>query len=250
MPITACRLYLDTLNFFRHQFSTLCLLVLFTTLISLILNQLFTMGGADLSIFSGLHSSLTEDMNWREIIKEMTPEQHIVLLKLSIAASLSGLIGNVVLLGGMLVLIPLISTGNDISASRVIYGSVLILPRLLLLMFLCTLMVQVGATLFIVPGIVLAVGLSMAPLIIYREGLGIFSAIYSSFHLAFANVSLISPAIMLWFALKLVIMLFLRSIPVLHPMIIMFIMGLFNHFVSTLLIIYLSRLYMLLKQNT
>ena len=123
------------------------------------------------------------------------------------------------------------------------------LPRLLILMFLCTLMVQLGITAFIVPGIVLAVGLALAPMIMSGEKAGIFTSIRSSFRLSFANVRLISPAIMLWLAAKLALLLLVGVLSALHPTIGMVIIGALSNLISALLIIYLSRLYMLVKQS-
>jgi len=172
----------------------------------------------------------------------------MVLLKVSAAASFSALIGNVLLLGGMLALIPLVSQGQRLSALRAIGTSAPMLPRLLLLMFLCTLMVQLGITAFIVPGIVLAVGLALSPMIMSEEKVGVIRAIRSSFRLSFANVRLISPAIMLWLAAKLALLLLVGVLSALHPTVGMVIMGALSNLVSAMLIIYLSRLYMLVRQ--
>jgi hypothetical protein len=248
MPITARTLYRDSFNFFRHQISTLCLLALLTAFISVILNQAFTPGADDLSILADADGTLTSGMGLQEMVQQMTPEQQMVLLKVSAAASFSALIGNVLLLGGMLALIPLVSQGQRLSALRAIGTSAPMLPRLLLLMFLCTLMVQLGITAFIVPGIVLAVGLALAPMIMSEEKVGVIRAIRSSFRLSFANVRLISPAIMLWLAAKLALLLLVGVLSALHPTVGMVIMGALSNLVSAMLIIYLSRLYMLVRQ--
>ena len=250
MPITARTLYRDSFNFFRHQISTLCLLALLTAFISVILNQAFTPGADDLSILASAHGTLTSGMGLQEMVQQMTPEQQMVLLKVSAAASFSALIGNVLLLGGMLALIPLVSQGQRLSALRAIGTSAPMLPRLLLLMFLCTLMVQLGITAFIVPGIVLAVGLALSPMIMSEEKVGVIRAIRSSFRLSFANVRLISPAIMLWLAAKLALLLLVGVLSALHPTVGMVIMGALSNLVSAMLIIYLSRLYMLVRQPT
>ena len=248
MPITARTLYRDSFNFFRHQISTLCLLALLTAFISVILNQAFTPGADDLSILAGADGTLTSGMGLQEMVQQMTPEQQMVLLKVSAAASFSALIGNVLLLGGMLALIPLVSQGQRLSALRAIGTSAPMLPRLLLLMFLCTLMVQLGITAFIVRGIVLAVGLALSPMIMSQEKVGVIRAIRSSFRLSFANVRLISPAIMLWLAAKLALLLLVGVLSALHPTVGMVIMGALSNLVSAMLIIYLSRLYMLVRQ--
>lgn len=251
MPITANTLYRDSFNFFRNQLTSILMLALLTAFISVLLNQAFSPDVEQLKILSATEGDFAASagMGIQEIIQQMTPEQQMVLLKVSAAASFSALIGNVLLLGGMLALIPLVSQGQRISALRAIGASAPMLPRLLILMFLCTLMVQLGITAFIVPGIVLAVGLALAPMIMSGEKAGIFTSIRSSFRLSFANVRLISPAIMLWLAAKLALLLLVGVLSALHPTIGMVIIGALSNLISALLIIYLSRLYMLVKQS-
>lgn len=114
-------------------------------------------------------------------------------------------------------LIPQASSGIRLSALRAIGLSAPMLPRLLLLMLLCTLMVQLGITLFILPGIILTVGLALSPMIMTTEHCGVIATIRSSFRLSFANVRLISPAILLWMLMKLVLLLLVDTLAALHP---------------------------------
>lgn len=247
MPISASTLYRDTFNFMRNQLVTILLLALVTAFITVILNQTFTPGAEELKILTSGDADLMSGIGLQEMIQRMSPEQQMVLLKVSAAASFSSLIGNVLLLGGMLVLIPMVSQGNRVSALRAIGFSAPMLPRLLLLMFLCTLMVQLGITLFIVPGIILAVGLALAPVIMVNDQIGVFASIRASFKKSFANVRLISPAILLWLAAKLALLLLVSSLAALHPTVGTVLMNTLSNLISALLIIYLFRLYMLVR---
>ncbi|UDG81432.1 hypothetical protein GII40_00222 [Candidatus Profftia lariciata] len=247
MPITARKLYRDTLNFFRHQLNTICLLVLLTALISIILNHLFMINGDDYSILSHTDISYNTGMGLQEIIQQMTSAQQKSLLKISLAASFAALISNVILLGSMLVLIPYASKGQHLSPLRAICIAIPTLPYLILLMFVCTVIVQLGMTAFIIPGIVFAIGLSLAPIIMSKEGTGVVQSIHISFRLAFANIRLIIPAIIFWLVTKLSLLMSLKLLFTLHPIIAMLIIAVLSNLVSVLLIIYLSRLYMLKK---
>ncbi|EEP97420.1 hypothetical protein yaldo0001_17140 [Yersinia aldovae ATCC 35236] len=172
MPITANTLYRDSFNFLRNQMPAILLLALLTAFITVMLNQAFIPDTEQLSTLSTTENDLTSsgsNMSISEIVSQMTPEQQMVLLKVSAVATFSALVGNVLLVGGLLTLISMVSTGRRISALQAIGLSLPILPRLLLLMFIGTLLVQLGLTMFIVPGVVLAVALSLSPVIVTTE---------------------------------------------------------------------------------
>lgn len=249
MPITANTLYRDSFNFLRNQLPAILLLALLTAFITVMLNQAFIPGTEQLSILSASESDFASSGNIsiRDMVAQLTPEQQIVLLKVSAAATFSALVGNVLLVGGMLTLMSMVSMGRRVSALQAIGISVPILPRLLLLMFIGTLLIQLGLMLFIVPGIAIAVALSLSPVIVTTEKIGVFSAIKASSKLAFANVRLIIPAMMLWIAAKLVLLYLVNHLTALPAPIASVILSALSNLVSALLLVYLFRLYMLLR---
>ncbi|MGA9620287.1 MAG: YciC family protein, partial [Serratia proteamaculans] len=147
--------------------TSILMLALLTAFISVLLNQAFSPDVEQLKILSATEGDFAASagMGIQEIIQQMTPEQQMVLLKVSAAATFSALVGNVLLVGGMLTLIRLVSQGQRISALRAIGASAPELPRLLLLLFICTLLIQLGLTLFVVPGVIMAIAFSLAPVI-------------------------------------------------------------------------------------
>ncbi|CFQ67326.1 membrane protein YciC%2C linked to IspA [Yersinia frederiksenii] len=249
MPITANTLYRDSFNFLRNQLPAILLLALLTAFITVMLNQAFIPGTEQLSILSASESDFASSGNIsiRDMVAQLTPEQQIVLLKVSAAATFSALVGNVLLVGGMLTLMSMVSMGRRVSALQAIGISVPILPRLLLLMFIGTLLIQLGLMLFIVPGIAIAVALSLSPVIVTTEKIGVFAAIKASSKLAFANVRLIIPAMMLWIAAKLVLLYLVNHLTALPAPIASVILSALSNLVSALLLVYLFRLYMLLR---
>ncbi|CBY27097.1 YciC family protein [Yersinia enterocolitica] len=249
MPITANTLYRDSFNFLRNQLAAILLLALLTAFITVMLNQAFIPDTEQLSILSSTESDFASSGNLSitELVAQLTPEQQIILLKVSAAAIFSALVGNVLLVGGMLTLISMVSQGRRVSALQAIGISVPILPRLLLLMFIGTLLIQLGITLFIVPGIIIAVALSLSPIIVSTEKMGVFAAMKTSVKLAFANVRLIIPAMMLWIAAKLILLYLVNHLTALPTPIASVVLSALSNLVSALLLVYLFRLYMLLR---
>ncbi|HHH1854083.1 TPA: YciC family protein [Yersinia enterocolitica] len=249
MPITANTLYRDSFNFLRNQLAAILLLALLTAFITVMLNQAFIPDTEQLSILSSTESDFASSRNLSitELVAQLTPEQQIILLKVSAAATFSALVGNVLLVGGMLTLISMVSQGRRVSALQAIGISLPILPRLLLLMFIGTLLIQLGITLFIVPGIIIAVALSLSPIIVSTEKMGVFAAMKTSVKLAFANVRLIIPAMMLWIAAKLILLYLVNHLTVLPTPIASVVLSALSNLVSALLLVYLFRLYMLLR---
>ncbi|CQI94370.1 membrane protein YciC%2C linked to IspA [Yersinia rohdei] len=249
MPITANTLYRDTFNFLRNQLVAIVLLALLTAFITVMLNQAFIPDAEQLSTLSASESDFSSsgDISIRDMVAQLTPEQQIVLLKVSAVATFSALVGNVLLVGGMLTLISMISTGRRVSALQAIGISVPILPRLLLLMFIGTLLIQLGLMLFILPGIIIAIALSLSPIIVTTEKIGVFAAIKASAKLAFANIRLIVPAMMLWIAAKLILLYLVNHLTALPTPIASTVLSALSNLVSALLLVYLFRLYMLVR---
>ncbi|MEB5992649.1 envelope biogenesis factor ElyC [Serratia ureilytica] len=249
MPITANALYRDSFNFLRNQLASILMLALLTAFISVLLNQAFSPDAEQLATLAASTSDFASStgMGIQDVIQQMTPEQQMVLLKVSAAATFSALVGNVLLVGGMLTLIRLVSQGQRTSALRALGASAPDLPRLLLLLFICTLLIQLGLTLFVVPGVIMAIAFALAPVIVSVDKKGVFASLKLSSKLAFANARVIVPAMMLWLAAKLLVLFLVSHLSVLTPNVASVVLTALSNLVSALLLIYLFRLYMLLR---
>lgn len=98
------------------------------------------------------------------------------------------------------------------------------------------------------PGILLAIAFSLAPVIATSDNLGAIKSMRLSASLAFANLRLRAPAVLFWLLAKAAVLLLATQFTLVSSLVAAVLLNGLSNLLSALLLIYLYRLYMLLRQ--
>ncbi|CAL4321794.1 UPF0259 membrane protein YciC [Buchnera aphidicola (Eriosoma grossulariae)] len=242
MFITAISLYRDTCNFLIKNIQPILLIIFFSAFISTIIDHIIT---PNICSISKIYMNYDTD-NLFEIIKNMTIAQKKILFKISIFRNIAYLIGNTFLFGSLILFIQITSQQKKIKIKQSIKQLTPLFPSLFSLLLILSIIIQIGFVCFILPGIIGSIILALSPIVLIIEKQKIINSIFISINLIKDKIYTISPAIIIWMVSKILISMMIIVLFSNFPTSLSFLLhNIFNNFISSILIIYLYRFYML-----
>ena len=250
MSITANSLISDSFNFLKNQLSGLFILSFISATVSLILYYFLVPIDEMVTIIKTLNgqNDSTSLLTWAS---QLSDEEKAIMMRVSLLSLTALFIGSILLISSVLTYLSELSTGNNISALQAFALSLRILPSMLILLVVCTIMIYFGFMLFILPGIILAIGFSLSPVIlITAKNIMPLGSISQSWKIAFRHWWLILSMLLLWLVLQMLLTMLLGQFRFLPGMVNNIISFTLNNLLTSFILIYFFRLYMLAGKTT
>ncbi|WP_369311053.1 YciC family protein [Providencia rettgeri] len=250
MSISANSLISDSVNFFKNQLSGLFTIVVLATAVSLVIYAMMIPSEQMITVLAQAQNQMIESGNagLQDWILGLSEQDKSSILRVSFGLILSVTLGSLVLICGTLSYIAGMSRGESINAMQALSASLSKAPSMFLLLVVCSILIQLGITIMVIPGVVLAIGFSLAPAILISEKTNPFSAMGKSWKMAYANWRVALPMILIWMAAQMLVSVLLSSLQLNH-IVLNGISFLLNNIVAAFALIYFYRLYMLINKN-
>ena len=258
MSVTVSSLYNDSFNFFRNQFAKFILLALIVTVIQVALSlafqpdisALFTKYGLNLTQIAadlqpGQNELILDQQTLMNIIQRLSPEQQMDFARDALAQTLPFLLMNTFML--MLLIVWTISfslmviQGENASIPQAITRSLSVLPKIVIFTLIYLILLSIGFTLFIVPGIIIYCAFAMTPFIIVATNSSIKKAMRDSSKLLMRYPLIIITGVLLSIALPFLVNNVIVSL-FNQPLISYSVQYLVNSLISILFTLYFFRL--------
>ncbi|MEQ4690837.1 YciC family protein [Providencia manganoxydans] len=250
MSISANSLISDSINFFKNQLGGLSTIVLLATVVSVIIYSMMIPSAQMISVLVDAQAQFIKAGNsgLQDWVQGLSEEEKSSILRVSFGLILSVTFGSLILICGVLAYIAGLSRGEDMTGTQALLASLPKAPSMFLLLVVCSLLVQLGTTIMVFPGIVLAIGFSLAPAILISENVNPFNAMGKSWKMAYANWRLALPMVLIWIASQWLVTLLMSSMQMNH-IVSNGVSFLINNIIAAFALIYFYRLYMLITQK-
>lgn len=264
MSVTVSSLYNDSFNFFKNQSSKFILLALIVTVIQVLLGltfqpditALFTKYGLNLTqVAADLQPGqeiVIDQQTLMGMIQQLSPEQQLDFAKDALTFSLPFLLLNTLML--ILLITWTISfsmsviQGDNASIPQAITRSLPILPKVITFTLIYLILLSIGFTLFIVPGIMIYFALALAPFIIIATNSPITTAMSDSLKLLMRYPAIVIMGVLLSVALPLLVGNLVTAV-LSQPVLNLFVQYFLNSIITIFFTLYFFRFLSLIYQK-
>ncbi|WP_348666021.1 YciC family protein [Arsenophonus symbiont of Ornithomya chloropus] len=238
----------DSCNFFKNQFNGIFLLSFISATVSLILYYFFVPLQEVETIIKNLMSK-NNSISLSNWTNQLSDEEIKIIMRVSLLSFISIFIGLILLVSSVLSYLLEITKGNHIHALQAFILSLDVLPRMIILLVICSIIIYFGFMFFILPGIIFSIGFSLSPIILITvKNIMPLLAITKSFKIAFRHWWLVLSILLFWVVLQIFITVLIGKLHLFPNIINNLISFTSNNLLTSFTLIYFFRLYMLAKK--
>ncbi|WP_337226217.1 YciC family protein [Proteus terrae] len=247
MPTTARTIYRDSLNFYKNERRSI---VTLSAILAVVLAIVHVLVGPNPQEYQLMIEFVANFKNTQLSSAELEAMSNSVV---GIAKKVLSLYAFETLQQSILVLILLmfamtISAGHNVTLGQTFNACLPRLPKMFLLIVLCSILISAGFMVMIIPGIILLIGFALAPVVLVRQQ-NMGSAIRLGWKVGFSESGLLIPALGIWILLQFGIG-FVSNLTIQLPDLIHnFLFYFLKNMASAWMIIYLFRLFMLVENK-
>ncbi|HCN43294.1 MAG TPA: hypothetical protein DIS95_12985 [Proteus vulgaris] len=250
MPTTARTIYRDSLNFYKNERRSIVTISAILAIVLAIIHALIGPNPQEYQLmiefvanFKNTQLSSTSPAELEAMSSSVVGIAKKVLLLYVFETLQQSLLVLTLLMFAMA-----ISTGHNVTLGQTLNASLPRLPKMFLLIVMCSILISAGFMVMIIPGIILLIGFALAPVVLVRQQ-NIRSAIRLGWKIGFNESAALIPALGIWILLQFGIG-FVGNLTVQLPNIVHnFLFYLLKNMASAWIIIYLFRLFMLVENK-
>ncbi|HCH50191.1 MAG TPA: hypothetical protein DEV59_05840 [Proteus sp.] len=250
MPTTASTIYRDSLNFYKNELRSLVTLSAFLAAILAVITSLVGPNTQEYQLMIDFIADFQKTKLASASPAELEAMSNSVVgvaKKVLVLYSFETLLQSILVLT-LLIFVMGLSSGHNPTIGQSFSSGLPRLPKMFLLIVLCSILISAGFMVMIIPGIILLIGFAMAPVILIRQN-SLGNAIRLGWKIGFSESRLLIPALGIWILLQFGIG-FLTNITMQLPDFVHnFLYYLLKNMASAWVIIYLFRLFMLVNDK-
>lgn len=245
--ITVSEIKNDTYHFFSNQISSIFFISIFITFFSILINMFIQPNTQIVTIIE--NNKFIDTRSLLDLLYHMNIEEKNELFKYCILKIIALLINKTLLLSSVITLIFTVSKNKETTITPLTSSLFKSIPNLLVLNLITAFFVQLGFMFFVIPGVLLSMVLSLAPIILSFKENTLIESIFLSMNICWKNIKIIAPGFLFWICSKSILTIIISNMIFLNKNVLFLISNISMNLLYSLLIIYLFRFYMIFLRS-